>query len=150
MELRLQFTMILKQWLHFNQLKGNYHFIALTAVLLFLFINSYNIFILLLLLGLLIYIFLKHKILFIITLVLLLLICFMYISKCLIYNNATLKINKMLIVDKIENEETYQKVILRDGIHKYIYYNKNDKMIVGDVYKITAEVVYDIAEPSQS
>ncbi len=136
----------LKRWFAFNNLKGNLFIIGLSIILLFLFFNTYNIIILFLLIALLVYALIKHKVLFIITLIITLVLSSIYISKCIIYNMAPTTINKKLIVDKVRNEENYQYVLFKDGIYKYIYYNKDEYFNVGDIYYINAKVIKQTKE----
>lgn len=131
----------LKRWLHFSNIYGNYHFILIPIIIFFLFINSKNYILIVPIILLFIYIFLKHKRLFIISLFCFILIAILYFIKDTIYINAPNKVQKNLVVEKIENKETSQKVILKDSIYKYIYYDKDNKMKVGDIYYVDGDVL---------
>lgn len=137
----------LRQWLHFSNLKGNYHFIIIFIILIFLTITSSKpdcYLIGILLLAYIFFLFLKHKVLCLITIIISSLIFLHFICKELHYNNAILEVNKNLVVKEITNEEDYQKVLLSDGEFKYLYYNKETThyvMRVGDIYKIDAKVI---------
>ena len=112
----------LKQWLHFNNLYGNYHFTLIVIILFFLFVNNYNILFLLLMILILVYIFIKSKMLFKFSIICLSIIGSLYFFKLMNYNNANLNINKKLIVISVEKNDTYNKIILKDIFYKYIYY----------------------------
>ena len=137
-----RFIIKLKQWLHYNNFKGNFHFTIIVIILAFLFITTgeiEKIFIGCLMLGLLIYIFIKHRHLFFLSAIITFSIISIYFIKVLLYDNAKEKINQNLIVKEVEEEETYHKVILSNGYYKYIYYNKNKLDInikIGDIYYI--------------
>ena len=124
----MQYLKKLSRWLHFSKLYGNYHFILIPIILLFLFINSFNYLIILLILGLFIYMFIKHRKLLYVSLFFFFLILSIYLLKSIIYDNAPKNINKYLIVNKIEEDEHSQKIVFTDGLYKYLYYNKNEKM----------------------
>lgn len=142
-----RFITRLRQWLHFSNLKGNYHFVIISIILLFLIINSTKpdcYLISILLLVYLAFLFIKHKILFILTVVITCFIGSIFFVKTIIYNNVNLELSKNLIVKEITNEDTYQKVTLSDGIHKYLYYNKDlniHVMDVGDIYYISGNII---------
>ena len=124
-----RFIIKLKQWLHYNNFKGNFHFTIIVIILAFLFITTREIekiFIGCLMLGLLIYIFIKHRHLFFLSAIITFSIISIYFIKVLLYDNAKEKLNQNLIVKEVEEEETYQKVIFSNGYYKYIYYNKNN------------------------
>ena len=147
MELVNQFIIKLRQWLHFSQLKGKYHFIAIPLILTFLTFSSKRTecYLLgILSVGMIIYIFLNHKPLGAVTIIITISIVFLFGIKLFVYNSADLTLNKKLIVKDIENKETYQKVIFSNGIYKYIYYNKDITKLtfnVGDIYIINGQVI---------
>lgn len=137
----MQYLKKLSRWLHFSKLYGNYHFILIPIILLFLFINSFNYLIILLILGLFIYMFIKHRKLLYVSLFFFFLILSIYLLKSIIYDNAPKNINKYLIVNKIEEDEHSQKIVFTDGLYKYLYYNKNEKMGIGDIYKVNGSII---------
>ena len=147
MELVNQFIIKLRQWLHFSQLKGKYHFIAIPLILTFLTFSSKRTecYLLgILSVGMIIYIFINHKLLGVFTIIITISIVFLFGIKLFVYNSADLTLNKKLIVKDIENKETYQKVIFSNGIYKYIYYNKDITKLtfnVGDIYIINGQVI---------
>lgn len=141
-----QFLIRLKHWLHYNNFKGNYHFVVVILVLTFL-LTSVPIlekfFIASLIIGLLIYIFIKHKQLFLLSITITLSIISVYFFKIILYNNAKEVLTQKLIVKEVEETERYQKVILSNGYFKYLYYNKKDSPFlvkVGDIYYIDGRV----------
>lgn len=142
-----QFIIKLRQWLHFSQLKGKYHFIAIPLILTFLTFSSKRTecYLLgILSVGMIIYIFINHKLLGVFTIIITISIVFLFGIKLFVYNSADLTLNKKLIVKDIENKETYQKVIFSNGIYKYIYYNKDITKLtfnVGDIYIINGQVI---------
>lgn len=138
--------MRLKQWLHFNYIKGNYHFIPILIILLFLSINANlinKIFLLSCFILLFVYIFIKHRSLFILSTVCVSVILGIYIVKIVIYNLGRESIKTHLIVEEVNKTDNYQKIIFKSGIYKYIYYNKDVKgnFKVGDIYKIDGKVI---------
>ena len=142
-----QFLIRLKHWLHYNNFKGNYHFVVVILVLTFL-LTSVPIlekfFIASLIIGIMIYIFIKHIQLFFLSITITLSIMSVYFFKIILYNNAKEVLTQKLIVKEVEETERYQKVIFSNGYFKYLYYNKKDSPFlvkVGDIYYIDGRVV---------
>lgn len=111
-------------------------------ILTFIFLKSYSIISLILFILITIYVFINNKKLFILSIVIISIILSIYFLKTFIYKIAKEKINNNLIVVDIEEKDNYQKVILKNFLYKYIYYNKeNTKMKVGQVYYIEGSIL---------
>ena len=137
-----KFSIKLKNWLEYSNLKGNYHFIVIQIILIFIFLKTFSILSVLLFILLFVYIFIKHKPLCVLSLIICFLMFFIYLFKVVIYNLAKDEINTNLIVIEVENENNYQKVLFKNHFYKYIYYNKeNIKFKVGQVYKVSGKII---------
>lgn len=132
----------LKNWLEFSHFEGNYHFIVILLILLFIFYKTYSLFIMFLFVILIIFIFIKHKPLFILSLILTLFISIIFFGKTLLYKISKKDINSNLIVVDVEEKDNYQKVTFKSLFYKYIYYNKDTTYFkVGQIYKVVGSIV---------
>lgn len=142
-----QFITKLKRWLHFNNFFGNCHFIVIFLVLIFVLINAdvvNKIIIGIITIIFFVYVFIKHKPLALVMVSIAMLIVSIFLTKVIIYNKRPLTINNKMIVREVTQNNDYQKIILDDGVTKYIYYNmlnSNDIMHVGDIYNVSGNVV---------
>lgn len=136
MVLLTQFLKKLRIKLQYSELCENLHFVVLLIILLFFLFQGFNFLILICFITLFGYLFLRSKTIWIFSLIVIFLIGGHYLLKNLTYKQAPVKINGVARVIQVIDYEDYQKVKVRYGGYKYLFYDKTQDIKIGDLYYI--------------